>query len=92
VLAGRVRLPVAKPGVLVLMRVNSLQDAPQPLEVLVVKRRSDVEVSGLERNAVKQRRGRSRDDVLNPVLIEDVEQRLDIRLLAFHSGTPVSQL
>ena len=83
-LARRVRLPVAKRGALVLARMNCLQDMPQSIEVSLVKRRSDVEVSGFEHNTVEHRRGRSRDDVIDPVLIEDHKQCLDIRLLAFH--------
>ena len=54
---------------------------PQSIEVSLVKRRSDVEVSGFEHNTVEHRRGRSRDDV-NHVLVEDHKKCLDIRLLA----------
>jgi hypothetical protein len=51
----------------------------------VVERRSDVEVSRIEHSAVKHRGGRSGDDVFDLVLVEDLEQRFDIRLLPFHS-------
>jgi exosome complex RNA-binding protein Csl4 len=82
------RLPMAKRGVFILARVNRLQHAMQSVEVVVVERRSDVEVSRIEHNAVKHRGDRSGDDIFDLVLVEDLEQCLDIRLLPFHS-TPL---
>lgn len=78
------RLPMAKRGVFILACVDRLQHPTQPVEVVVVECWSDVEVSRVEHNAVKHRGGRSGDDVFDLVLVEDREQRFDIRLLPFH--------
>jgi formamidopyrimidine-DNA glycosylase len=67
-------------------RADRLQQGGEPLEVLTVERRRDVEVPWHEVDSVQHRRARAGQDVADAVLVEQPEQSVDVGRAPGHCG------
>jgi hypothetical protein len=74
-LAVVIYLSAPKRLVRVLLGVKFIERSCQPLQVLAVERRRDIEVARLDRHAVQKSRNRPGNDVQHAVPVEHVEQR-----------------